>query len=280
MGRNDNVSLLLKYYDPPEMCDVTWPCPDPRRLCRKYDGLPGRKTSTFYNFTKNDLIEHFLQSTLNALWAILIHCLAMVSSAASGTSVPTTLANTLSVTVACWRAPILWSAVRMVTMRCATVGGHIASRLLTTVSIVCQSHWSLQHTSRFTFLKAHCPKSPDFQRREGQDHGYSSEGKLSYTKALETCQAKGAMLPSFDKGNDVAEDIADFLPYTYLVTGKLFIKYYGNVLKHAPLKSNLWRNVSLINHICLKILFARPETTCWCTLCWSRLRWEARVGTL
>ena len=67
MGRNDNVSLLLKYYDPPEMCDVTWPCPDPRRLCRKYDGLPGRKTSTFYNFTKHDLIEHFLQSILNAL---------------------------------------------------------------------------------------------------------------------------------------------------------------------------------------------------------------------
>ena len=70
------------------------------------------------------------------------------------------------------------------------------------------------------------------------------------------------MLPSFDKGNDVAEDIADFRPYTYLVTGKLFIKYSGNVLKHAPLKSNLLRNVSLIHHICLKILFARPETTC------------------
>lgn len=46
MAHNDDMSSLLDYFDPDEKCSDSWPCPDPRRLCRKYDNLPSRKTGT------------------------------------------------------------------------------------------------------------------------------------------------------------------------------------------------------------------------------------------
>ena len=47
---------------------------------------------------------------------------------------------------------------------------------------------------------------------------------MSHIEAEETCSAKGGFLPlsSFDMmTNDIVEDIIDFKPYNWIVTGKL-----------------------------------------------------------
>ena len=49
MARSDDPSFLLDYFDPDDKCSDIYPCPDPRRLCRKYDNLPSRKTRTLDN---------------------------------------------------------------------------------------------------------------------------------------------------------------------------------------------------------------------------------------
>ena len=64
MARNDNIALLLEYHDPLEKCDDTWPCPNPRRLCRKYDGLPSKKNLNMFRIStqKINVTPHTVKS--------------------------------------------------------------------------------------------------------------------------------------------------------------------------------------------------------------------------
>ena len=74
-------------------------------------------------------------------------------------------------------------------------------------------------------LTAHCPRVPDVERREGFDHAYSYEGRLSHLEAEETCSARGGFLPlsSYDMMNDdILEDLNKFRPYGIIVTGELY----------------------------------------------------------
>ena len=74
-------------------------------------------------------------------------------------------------------------------------------------------------------LAAHCPTNPDAERREGFDHAYSYEGKLSHLEAEETCSARGGYLPLSSDDmmtDDLVEDMYKFRAFLIIVTGELY----------------------------------------------------------